>query len=936
MSTSDDLERTKVRYAMALHPIRQRALLVGLLTALAIGFLLVLVCLVAGMWVDLTFPLPVAVRRLVLPAAGLGAIATIILLMRHSRAARSDQEITRQIDEVSQANGKVMAGYDLLHRSADDATGAGENVNPFSQALSALAARQAEQVCQRVDAVEVVSAAPAKQWWVKAMIAIAAIALVALIVPRMAWTQAQRILIPMESQLPYSPTSLSVQPGDTEVLFGADLEVTATIDGPLVDDLELVLRYDDQSQETLPLLAETDRQWRTYLTRLTQPADYFVRARQTRSESHRLGIRMTPQITSANCIVTPPTYTRRARYEGPIPERGLVGLEGTKVQVAMTSNRPLASGQLRLQYGDANESVTLSVPTEQSENSNQSVQGEFLISRSGHFSMSLVDVDGTPSGESVEGTITVLEDQKPVVRMLEPKPISLATPDIELPIVVVAEDDYGISRIELFRGLNQSPEIGTTMELVSDDASARTTTSLPLSAYGLQPGDEITLFARVEDNDPSGVKGAESPVATVRIISREQLAELELSRRGMEAVLSKQRQAQRLLAGLQEKMKSAEKDLAAVQQATADAAKSLRQAADVELPVDLDRGLNEQLKQMADKLDQLAERMKQLQQQTQPDGKLSEQQRQELDEILQQIDQTKQQHQTSAMNPTERMSKILPLAADQQRYVQLTRRQRSLAERLDALESADAHDPAAKRRADELRREQQQMQVALSQLLEDIQSHVDQLPADPELDPLRQTASEFVSQVRASQADPAMTQTQQGLLDDQPGEASTAAAQAAQILESFLGQCSSMGDQACKNCNASFNPSAGSPKPGNSIEQLLRQMGLGEGQSGMKPGMGPAMAPGGGYAMPQNTMENIGLYGGLPTVESKPRRGNGDKSDGGFSTFEQGGTAKSNQAGTVAPAAASARGDGAAVVPAPYRKQVSDYFRGIAEELGDL
>ena len=32
---------------------------------------------------------------------------------------------------------------------------------------------------------------------------------------------------------------------------------------------------------------------------------------------------------------------------------------------------------------------------------------------------------------------------------------------------------------------------------------------LPLSAYGLRPGDVIKLFARVEDNDPAGAKGSE-------------------------------------------------------------------------------------------------------------------------------------------------------------------------------------------------------------------------------------------------------------------------------------------------------------------------------------------------------------------------------------------------------------------------------------------
>ena len=43
------------------------------------------------------------------------------------------------------------------------------------------------------------------------------------------------------------------------------------------------------------------------------------------------------------------------------------------------------------------------------------------------------------------------------------------------------------------------------------------TVVLPLSQYGLVPGDEIKLFGRVEDNDPAGPNGAESTVVVVRI-----------------------------------------------------------------------------------------------------------------------------------------------------------------------------------------------------------------------------------------------------------------------------------------------------------------------------------------------------------------------------------------------------------------------------------
>ena len=273
------------------------------------------------------------------------------------------------------------------------------------------------------------------------------------------------------------------------------------------------------------------------------------------------------------------------------------------------------------------------------------------------------------------------------------------------------------------------------------------------------------------------------------------------------------------------------------------------------------------------------------------------------------------------------------MKADEQRFEQLARRQRNLAQRMEALQSEDPSDPATRRRNDELRREQQQLQVALSQLAEDIQSHANELPDDPEFDQLRQTAEEFARSLRSCQADPKMTAAQQDLLKDDAASASQNASGAADILESMLGQCQGMGNNACQNCKSSFNPGSSS-SVGKSIDQLLKSMGLGDGQSGMKPGMGAGMAPG-GYSMPQNTAQNIGLYGGLPMQMQTPRSGNGDKADGGIAVYEQGGAA-SDFGSEVQTEEASARGDSGAGVPSLYREQVSEYFRQLADELGDL
>ena len=176
----------------------------------------------------------------------------------------------------------------------------------------------------------------------------------------------------------------------------------------------------------------------------------------------------------------------------------------------------------------------------------QEVTGVFEIHQPGKVELKVIDVAGQHSTEVFQAPIIVLPDERPFVRVIEPPALSLATPTSALPIVLAAEDDYGISRLQLFRSLNDSRALPVDIELPTP-APVRWSASLilPLAAYGLEAGDEIKLFARVEDNDPAGAKGFETPVAVVRIISQEEFERMVRVRHGLAVLTAKYQQAQR-------------------------------------------------------------------------------------------------------------------------------------------------------------------------------------------------------------------------------------------------------------------------------------------------------------------------------------------------------------------------------------------------------
>ncbi len=189
-----------------------------------------------------------------------------------------------------------------------------------------------------------------------------------------------------------------------------------------------------------------------------------------------------------------------------MPKEGVSGLAGTKVDVFLRSNRPLSGGTLDLWCNRPSGAQAGETPAPQNETAapqgkpetlamkpiepgSQEVTGQFAIAGDGKFECRVIDKDGQASQQTFSGTITMLADQRPFIRLTQPPKTSLATPNALLPVTLSAEDDCGISRLQLFRSLNDSRPLAVNLPLPPRpprrlDESVR----LPLDQYGLAAG----------------------------------------------------------------------------------------------------------------------------------------------------------------------------------------------------------------------------------------------------------------------------------------------------------------------------------------------------------------------------------------------------------------------------------------------------------------
>ncbi len=773
---------------------------------------------------------------------------------------------------------------------------------------------------------------------VQVLLLAAVFAALAFTMPRAFRTIGQRLLDPRADIPPYSPLEFTLGPNPAEVLYGGELLITASIAGGVPDAPVRVLTRDPATGaiEETPAFQENTGRFSRKLEKVSAPVHVAFAVGRARSAWLPVSVRMQPKVQDVLVTVDPPKYSGQPRREFALGSQELTTLPGSRVTATLTSNRPLASGDLHLELAGspAQDLAAEKLDTHR-------VRFTWVTKSAARLTFTVKDILGTAS-EPLPAEQKLLPDERPDVAMRTPAGDMLATPDIELPLEASASDDFGLTRVALVRKLVGYRERAQSDPVQTGERRHDVTGKINLAAFGVVPGQTIELTLEAADTNPNMLGVSVSEPARIHIITRDRYAEMLRNQTTLEEFAARYQ-------ALHEALEDARKSLDELEQAakTGDNAKAEearkksfeahKRAAETfsklakDFPIfDLDPALADASRDVAERLydngkdlDELAEAgAKQLADAVPELKKRLGESEKRMEKELQKGDRA-----IAAAKAIEQAGKFKELVEKQRELVKDTDRATEAIRRGETQAGSALKDLAKRQRevAEGLRQVEKDMAEALKDLPEEFEEFKEQ--GEQFLELLKEAEVPPVMDDAAKQADAADSKA--------AGEKSR---EALERLEELLKKKNGV----CEMCRGNGEGPPKFPWPQDldqTMQQLMQSLipkpgsGQGEGE-GKKPGMGGS-GPGGsgssdsGFSMP-GKLPRLPMHG-PPRSRFSSRQANpggvGKQGDGtGKGAPESGAEVGSNAITGAKPRKPGGEGAPVEAVPEAYREAVKRFF----------
>ena len=277
-----------------------------------------------------------------------------------------------------------------------------------------------------------------------------------------------------------------VSPGDSEVLIGSTLQISARIENPAAKPLAATLfvrQADNDKPETaVAMLPGEDN--RTYLAALPQvlsPLVYRLQIGDSQTRPYRVSVYEKPTIDEVEVTYDFPAYLERPRATVKQNHADLEAPQFTEAELKIHPSTPIARGHLLV----AGETIDGQVTED-----GRTLVARLRIEETTMFTVRLFTAGGHTDPQPRLDRIKVLADAPPAVQLVEPAREARVAVGGKPQIVVRASDDYGLGlvRIETRSNVEGTAETGTEVKTLAEWTKFATPGVLLSHPLDLDPG----------------------------------------------------------------------------------------------------------------------------------------------------------------------------------------------------------------------------------------------------------------------------------------------------------------------------------------------------------------------------------------------------------------------------------------------------------------
>ena len=289
---------------------------------------------------------------------------------------------------------------------------------------------------------------------------------------------------------------ITVTPGHRAIARGSDLEVAAALSGFGESvEVEMISRNGSGAWKRAPMSRDESSgasSYRFMLLSVQEATEYFVEASPARSDVFRIDVIDRPYVKKVDLEYRLPAYTglKPVRVEN---SGDITTLAGATVVVSITPTTAVKAGRLAVQ-GDEARPVTLAAAGK-----GLVLSGQLPITRPGFYKVELQGDDGIFVTASPDYLIEVIPDLPPRIAFDKPGRDAKASTIEEVFTQVKAEDDFGVSKVDLFYSVNGGAETEVPLHRAPALKELIAGHTFFLEEMSLKPGDFISYYARAQD-----------------------------------------------------------------------------------------------------------------------------------------------------------------------------------------------------------------------------------------------------------------------------------------------------------------------------------------------------------------------------------------------------------------------------------------------------